>query len=221
MRKATLIENINIIENLFDILNNHFFNNSLDRPILTLNPGSNNRNKGKSVILGWCSTKKIWLDKDTNKSYYEITICPEFIDRSLDEICSTLLHEMTHLYNINNGVKDVSRNGYYHNKYFKEEAERHGLIITKEDSIGWSHTRLNQQAKTFVQGLDIHLKKIVRSSFQNMTANPEDESEEQTKKKSIKYICPGCGISVLATKVVNIQCADCEKIMIDSNELEE
>lgn len=63
MRKATLIENINIIENLFDILNNHFFNNSLDRPILTLNPGSNNRNKGKSVILGWCSTKKSGLIK--------------------------------------------------------------------------------------------------------------------------------------------------------------
>lgn len=220
MNKATLIENINNIEILFDILNKHFFNDELERPILTLNPGSTSRNKGRTVTLGWCSTKRIWIDKNNNKSYFEITICPEFIDRSLEDICATLLHEMTHLYNINHNVKDVSRNGYFHNKRFKDEAEKHGLIISKVDGIGWSQTNLTDDAKLFISGINIKMKTIVRKSLYSMSATEDDdESKETKKKKSIKYVCCKCGISVRATKQVNIRCDDCDEIMIDSDEM--
>lgn len=220
MEHITIIDNIRNIEILFDILNKHFFNDCLERPILTLNPGSTRRNKGKTVTLGWCTTKKIWINKENNESYYEITICPEFIDRSLEEICATLLHEMTHLLNLKNNIQDVSRNGYFHNRKFKYEAEKHGLVITKVDGIGWSKTQLSNEAKVFISGIDIKMRKITRQPIDSIGSSGDDENEEvEKKKKSIKYVCPECKISVRATKVVNIRCDDCNCLMVDQDDL--
>lgn len=46
------------------------------------------------------------------------------------------------------------------------------------------------------------------------------EDQEKVKKRSStrKYICPQCGLSVRATKVVKIACIDCNNIqMIEEN----
>lgn len=56
-------------------------------------------------------------------------MCAEYMRRSFEEICGTLLHEMAHLYNLINGIKDCNK--LYHNKKFKEAAEAHGLTVTK------------------------------------------------------------------------------------------
>ena len=53
-----------------------------------------------------------------------------------------MLHEMAHLYNLNHGIKDVSNNGYYHNKKFKETAEAHGLAISHHHTYGCGMRRL-------------------------------------------------------------------------------
>ena len=53
----------------------------------------------------------------------------------------TLMHEMVHYYCQLNGIADVSQNGRYHNKKFKEEAEKRGLVISWGQYIGWSITK--------------------------------------------------------------------------------
>ncbi len=69
----------------------------------------------------------------------------ETIDRPIGEVAATMLHEMAHLYNLTHGIEDVSNNGYYHNKKFKETAEAHGLHIEKHDKYGWTITTLNAE----------------------------------------------------------------------------
>ena len=44
-----------------------------------------------------------------------------------------MLHEMAHLYNLENGIKDTSRAGTYHNAKFKATAEEHGLICERSE----------------------------------------------------------------------------------------
>lgn len=56
----------------------------------------------------------------------------------MNEVCATLLQEMAHLYNLQNGIQDVSNNGYYHNMKFKATAEAHGLHIEKHPRYGWT-----------------------------------------------------------------------------------
>ena len=56
------------------------------------------------------------LDAMQNEGFYEINICAEHLARPFEQVAETLLHEMVHLYNLQIGVQDTSRNGTYHNK---------------------------------------------------------------------------------------------------------
>ena len=39
--------------------------------------------------------------------------------------------------NLQNKVQDTSRSGMYHNKKFKEVAEKHGLTVEKDSKYGY------------------------------------------------------------------------------------
>lgn len=126
---------------------------------------------------------------------------------------------MTHLYNIQIGVKDCSRNNTYHNKRFKQEAEKRGLIISFDKKIGWSITKLNEETKRFIDtNIDFKLVPLTRGKRQNFTIGDDEDVEEKEKKSSRKYVCPKCDISVRATKEVRIMCMDCNEEMIEEIE---
>ncbi len=108
-------------EGMFDLFNAHFYANELIRPAITVSPD------GGRGSYGWCSINEIWNAED--EKYREINLCAEYLDRPLNDVCATLLHEMAHLYNLQNAIQDVSNNGYYHNMKFKATAEAHGLHI--------------------------------------------------------------------------------------------
>ncbi len=80
------------------------------------------------------------------------------INRGIEETCGTLLHEMVHHYCFLNDIKDTSNNGVYHNRKFKEEAEKRGLIIDKAQTIGWSLTTLKDETKSLINKLNIDEK---------------------------------------------------------------
>ncbi|WP_373845435.1 hypothetical protein [Clostridium sp.] len=42
----------------------------------------------------------------------------------------------------------------------------------------------------------------------------EGGDEEEPKQSMRKYICPGCGTIIRATKDVNVQCADCNEMFV-------
>lgn len=44
--------------------------------------------------------------------------------------------------------------------------------------------------------------------------NTDKPTGNNPNSHSIKYVCPCCGNSVRATKVVRIKCADCDMMMI-------
>jgi len=54
-----------------------------------------------------------------------------------------MMHEMVHLYNIAHNVQDCCRGGAYHNRKFKAEAERRGLVIEHHPACGWTITEPN------------------------------------------------------------------------------
>lgn len=191
MSNKTLKDTIEQLENLFGVFNKTYFENQLSKPIITVSPDTT---KG---AYGWCTSWKAWKEAGHEDSgYYEINICAEYLSRSYEEVAETMLHEMVHLYNLEEGVKDTSRAGTYHNKKYKEAAEAHGLNVEKTEKYGWCKTSLKEEAKAVVESF---MKEIGKTSFK--------------KSNSIKYVCPCCGIIVRATKVVNIKCFDCDELM--------
>ena len=89
-----------------------------------------------------------------DEGHYEINLCAEYLNRPFEETCGTLLHEMVHLQNLQDGVQDTSRSGLYHNKKFRETAEAHGLTVEKGEKYGWHKTTLNPEALNLFRALE-------------------------------------------------------------------
>lgn len=143
------------------------------------------------------------IDMKKDDGFYEINICAEHLARPFEQVAETLLHEMVHLYNLQIGVQDTSRGGTYHNKKYKEAAEKHGLTVEKDAKYGWTKTSLNDEAKAFVDGMQDKKFELHRKSL------PKIPGAAKTKQSSRKYVCPMCGCIIRATKEVHVICGDC------------
>ena len=199
------------LNKIFDLLNDEYFENALSRPTITI--------QSTPRAYGHFSLRDdTWVSKLGGT--HEINIGAGTLARPIEEVAATLLHEMVHYFNYEIGVQDCSRGNTYHNRRFKEAAEAHGLCVTHSDKYGWSHTSPSDSLLDFVleNGLtDILINRNEFTGFQitgtgahSGTLTPPPPKTSSTRK----YLCPCCGNSVRATKVVNIACLDCAKQMI-------
>lgn len=183
-------------EAMFDLFNAHFYTRGLARPAITVSPD------GGRGAYGWCSVYEIWQANGT--AYREINICAEYINRPIGEVAAPMLHEMAHLYNLTHEIKDVSNNGYYHNKKFKETAEANGLTISHHHTYGWTVTDLTPDTAAWIaqqhELSDIAANRL--GAIQIKSKGDGDGDDETTtikggrstsKNRSIKYVCPKCG----------------------------
>ena len=199
------------LNKVFDLLNAEFFENALSRPTITI--------QSTPRAYGHFSLRNdTWVSKVG--ATHEINIGAGTLSRPIENIAATLLHEMVHYYNYENGIKDVSRGNTYHNRRFKEAAEARGLLVTHSDTYGWSHTEPGEALLDFVlvNGLtDILLNRNEMMGYRiTGTGTHSGNMGGCTPKTSStrKYICPCCGMSVRATRTVRVQCMDCEKMLV-------
>lgn len=196
MNEVSLKPVIEELENLFSKFNARFFADKLEKPVITVSP---DHTRG---AYGWCTGWKAWKAGE-DEGHYEINLCAEYLNRPFEETCGTLLHEMVHLQNLQDGVQDTSRSGLYHNKKFRETAEAHGLTVEKGEKYGWHKTTLNPEALEFVQSLGKSGFSLVRPRITGLKGSSK-------KNTSRKYVCPCCGAIIRATKEVHVICADCD-----------
>ena len=200
------------LNKIFDLLNEEFFENELSRPTITI--------QSTPRAYGHFSLREdTWVSKLGGT--HEINIGAGTLSRPIEEVVSTLLHEMVHYYNYERGVQDCSRGNTYHNRKFREEAERRGLNVEHSDKYGWSHTSPSDLLLDFVLENDLSDILINRNEFSGFqmggTGTHSGTPITPTAKKSSsrKYNCPCCGTSIRATKKVNIGCLDCGVPMIE------
>lgn len=205
------------LEKVFRLLNQNFFNGELPTPIITVIPSSRS--------YAHYTTYDAWKTSLGEKR--EINIASGTLNRPLENIIASLLHEMVHMYNdcILN-ISDTSRGGTYHNKFFKKEAEAHGLAVTRSDKYGWAVTQPGDTLLTFLLEHD-ELREIEMYRVSPTTASigigshsNNDNSinliPRSTTSHHRKYICPCCGTVIRATKNVNVICADCSTLFVEA-----
>lgn len=187
------------LEGLFNKLNASFFDRKLDTPIITAHPSR--KSYGHYTIL------PLW---DVNgETRHEINIAAGTLDRPIEEIVGTLLHEMVHMYNYTIlGIEDCSGSSrMYHNKTFKRTAETHGLICTRT-RYGWSQTEPSDALLAWIIENDIPEIKLNRKK-------PQYEKNDGGCGHSHRYKCPCCGQIVRTTKVTHLICGYCNKRLVE------
>ena len=199
------------LNKLFDLLNEEFFESELSRPTITI--------QSTPKAYGHFSLREdTWVSK--LGATHEINIGAGTLARPIENVAATLLHEMVHYYNYVNGIQDTSRGYTYHNRRFKEAAEARGLLVSHSDKYGWSHTEPGEDLLDFIleNGLtDILINRNEFASFRVTGTGAHSGSGSYVAPKpssTRKYICPCCGMSVRATKVVRVQCMDCEEVLV-------
>ena len=202
---VSLANLIKKIENLFSILNNHYYDGVLVKPMFTIIP------KGRKRCLAWCSNKRVWeknsaVYAEEEDGYFEVNICAEDLALEFEKLAEVLLHELAHLYNAMNGVKDVSRNGTYHNMEFKKVAELHGLMVEKDSTNGYSNTSLTEISKEFINSLPAFKFDYTRIC---------KSSQGKSKHSMIRLTCPICSnIARVTSQKTKIKCGICDTAMI-------
>ena len=205
-----------VLEYAFEVLNDVYFDGELPMPVISIM--SSPRTNGHFTV------GEVWSTDTGHK--HEINISAEHLNRPIENICATLCHELVHYYCHINGITDTSQNGRYHNKNFKREAEKRGLIITQEQYIGFSRTQPSEdfcavlKAYNVVKPMEINrdgelidiagILGINGLGGDQPVMGPDGKPITAKKKTSTrKYICTSCGNSFRATKDLNVLCMDC------------
>lgn len=198
-----------ILEHAYEVLNEVYFNSELPPVVICIM--SSPRTNGHFTV------GKVW--RAESQKLHEINISAEHLDRPIENILATLCHEMTHYYCMIHGIQDVSQGGRYHNKNFKREAEKRGLIISYAKYIGYSVTEPGEGFIQLIQSyglekpLDINrdgtLPPTVGTGGEGGTDGGTNLPIAKKKTSTRKYICPSCGNTFRATKDIRVLCMDC------------
>ena len=201
------------LNKVFDLLNEEFFESALSRPTITI--------QSTPKAYGHFSLREdTWVSKIGGT--HEINIGAGTLARPIEEVAATLLHEMVHYHNHIMGIQDCSRGNTYHNRKFKDAAEARGLIVTHSDKYGWSHTSPSDRLLEFIMDNDLTDILINRNEFGGFritgtgthSGTPTVAGLPPRTSSGRKYMCPCCGMSVRATKVVNVACLDCDQQLL-------
>ena len=197
------------LNKIFNKLNERYFESALTKPIITI--------QSTPKAYGHVSVAEIWHSDE--KGRRELNIGAGTINRPIEHVVATMLHEMVHIYCLENGIKDTSRGGVYHNKRFKEQAEKRDLIIEHDSNIGYSITEPSDNLIQWCIDNELEEIKVYRLDFFGVFTPPTGTGGKSvtggnsapTRKPSStrKYVCPCCSQSVRATKDLSIICGNC------------
>lgn len=198
------------LEHIFNKMNTDFYNGALPTPIITV--------QSSPRAYGHCTVAKVWKKKDGET--YELNIGAEVLNYPIEETLDTMAHEMVHLYCRENNIKEVSRGGVYHNKKFKELAEKIGLDVFYDKRVGWN---TKPSDKMIQYALDNDWNEITlgrgtqirfATNFTPTASQTGTPTREPRTSSTRKYKCPCCNTSVRATRDVDIICGYCMQKMI-------
>lgn len=195
------------LEKMHHAINLDSFGGELDAPIITISstPGA----------YGHITVMRTWVSKGEEK--YELNISADYLQRPIEEVTATLIHEMTHQYNLMHGIQDCSRGGTYHNKKFRDEAVKHMIAIDHHDKYGWTVTSPTDELLQYIlekgwTELLIERKSVYGysggSGSKDKAGAPGTTTGTKPKSSTRKYVCPCCGTIIRATKAVNVICGN-------------
>lgn len=204
---------VQYLNKVFKLINAEYFQNELEMPTITI--------QSTVGAYGHITCSKVWTTDKGSRSH-ELNIGADYLERPIEEIVATLIHEGCHLYAIQNGIQDTSNRGIYHNQRFKVLAEARGLELERHPKYGWTITHPTMEIIQFCVDNDLQEIRCTRNTFLTFTGFGTGKAGNGTpgkpaapkKNSSIKWLCPCCKAIVRSTKEVRLICGDCHENFI-------
>lgn len=193
------------LDKAFNHFNEVLFENRLPPVLFTLT-----RKRGAHGYF-WAEQFKHREDGDAT---HEIALNPNTMDRTIEAVLSTLVHEMTHLEQEEYGTP--GKKGH-HNREWVGLMERVGLIPTDTGEPGGKQTGRKvthwiDPDGVFVEALQQLMPFDLPYFTQPLGAGAGAKKKDLSK---VKRECPCCNAKAWAKQGMRIICGDCEEEMIE------
>jgi predicted SprT family Zn-dependent metalloprotease len=191
----------------YDHFNEALFENRLPPCLITL--------QRKAKAYGYFAGGRFG-QRDGNEITDEIALNPShFKERTVEEILSTLVHEMTHLEQHHEGKP--SRTGY-HNKEWANLMRAVGLIPSDTGAPGGKE--IGQKVSHYVEPggrFERACADLLDGGFTLAYVELWDEQAGKARAKKAasktKYTCPTCEANAWAKPETKLICGECEEVM--------
>lgn len=152
------------------------------------------------------------------KTGHEILFGGESLERGAVPTFGTLVHELAHAVAHETGVRDTSNGNRYHNKKFKEIAEKLGIEVAQAPTIGWSVTSVPEStSKKYAKGLkklDTALVTYRKGYSEAGSAPKPPRAKPNSTKMKIWCECPDNAVTVsirwFAENQETLYCENCD-----------
>ncbi len=191
------------LDKAFNHFNAELFDHRLPSVLFTLT------RKRKAHGYFWAEQFKHREDSDPT---HEIALNPDSMDRTLDAVLSTLVHEMTHLEQQEYGTPGSKGN---HNREWVKLMERVGLIPSNTGEPGGKQT--GRQMTHYVEAggaFETSMHKLIADGFSlPYFTQPRPAAEKKKDLSKVKFTCTCCDAKAWAKVGTRIICADCNEEM--------
>jgi predicted SprT family Zn-dependent metalloprotease len=141
------------------------------------------------------------------EQFHEIALNAEIFAEGAKSVLGSLLHEVAHSLNHQNGIKDCSSN-QYHNNNFKMTAEAIGLKTSEVKGKGFARTELTDEGMTrWAKAFSVIDCALKLSAIGESKAKPKGRNTNLLKAEC------GCGQTIRASRAVinsGVSCNQCE-----------
>ena len=190
----------------FDYFNEKLFGGVLPPCLLNFSRKSR-RNYGFFSPERWESAP-VSYDTGTNLKCHEISVNPDHLDRPLIDSMSTLVHEMCHLWQQENGKP--SRSGY-HNVEWGMKMDEVGLTPSNTGQPGGSRTGQQMTHIIVAEGpFAIAFAKMPEACKLPWLSSGTPPVPKRSKVESkVKYTCSGCRSAAWGKPGLHLLCEEC------------
>ena len=201
LRKPTE-EQYDRFEEAYRWFNDLLFDGSLPRCLITMTR--------KSRSLGYFSGSR-WATAVAKSTTDEIAMNPEhFVNRSTEEVLSTLVHEMVHCWQAHFGK--LPRQAY-HNRQWADKMETVGLVPSHTGQPGGKRTG-QRMTHYIVSG---PFRTAAQDLIDRGWAVPYFDlglAKTKTVNSKTKFTCANCGANAWAKPTIFLVCGECELRMV-------
>ena len=187
-------------------------------------------NKCRTCVVAYVQPDALY-DKKTDTKLQYMGINPDYLDRSIGEILSTVCHELCHVYE--HAYIHIPRGGY-HDKQWAELMADCGLepIYNNSSKTSVHHKIIPGGVfEKFVEGFTekyggdyfnivSYSAEVMRRTRKELgieddpdadTPKPDnaDKPIKKYNRNKIKYVCRGCGLKVWGKAGLSVSCNEC------------
>lgn len=190
------------LQKAFDHFNEKLFEKRLPPVMFTLT-----RKKGARGYF-WAEQ---FNHRDGDLTVHEISLNPESMDRSIESVLSTLVHEMTHLEQQEYGTPGK---GGFHNRAWADLMLRVGLTPTDTGAEGGKMTGRKVTHMIDEGGpFECAMTELMPFDLPYFT-KPKAPGEKKKDLSKVKHTCPGCDAKAWAKMGSRLICGDCNEQLV-------